>query len=171
MRPSDVAGLAAVVVLAPLLAAPAPPVPARLAHARYVALGYDLGDRVLLDSNAMNSPEVLSEERAAVQWLYDALEKWDQYEVVVKGSQADLVIAVRKGRLVSTGGGFGIGCPGRGGSASAGVAVSSPYDMLTVYEGTTILWRGTRPPGTPSSFASMFDDLRRDVEKAAPKKP
>jgi hypothetical protein len=147
-----------------------PAVSARLAHARYVALGYDLGDGVLLDSASLNSDRVLPEERAAVQALYDVLEAWGQYSVVVRAGRADLVIAIRKGRLVSADGRVGPGATGRGGSAGAAIEVTSPYDMLTVYDGTTILWRGTRSPGTPNSFTSMFSDLRKDVEKTA-KKP
>jgi hypothetical protein len=154
------------------------PVPARLAHARYVALGYDLGDSFLIDSQSLNSDRILSEERQALSAIRDALETWDQYEVVVRGSQAELVIAIRKGRLLSTGGGVGIGSPGRGSSLGGSVEASSPYDMLSVYDaasgGTgspgTLLWRRTRPAGTPSSFASMFADFRKEVEKAA-KKP
>jgi hypothetical protein len=144
---------------------------ARLAQARYVALGYDLGDTVLLDSDSLNSDRVLPEERAAVQSLYDALETWGQYVVEPRGSRAELVIAVRKGRLASVQGiGGGFGTPDRGRSVGARGELSSPYDMLTVYDGGTVLWRRTRPAGSPGSFASMFSDFRKDVEKAA-KKP
>jgi hypothetical protein len=144
---------------------------ARLAQARYVALGYDLGDAVLLDSDSLNSDRVLPEERAAVQSLYDALEAWGQYVVEPRGSRAELVIAVRKGRLASVQGiGGGFGTPDRGRSVGARGELSSPYDMLTVYDGGTVLWRRTRPAGSPGSFTSMFSDFRKDVEKAA-KKP
>jgi hypothetical protein len=165
-----VACLAAVAAFSSFAAAASPPVPARLAHARYVVLGYDLGDGVLLDSASVGSDRVLPEERAAVQALHDSLEAWGHYSVVVRGGQADLVIALRKGRLVSAGGGLGIRALGRPGPSGGRIEVSSPDDMLTVYDGATILWRGTRPAGSPSSFASMFSDFRGDVEKAA-KKP
>jgi hypothetical protein len=144
---------------------------ARLAQARYVALGYDLGDTVLLDSDSLNSDRVLPEERVAVQSLYDALEEWGQYVVEPRGSRAELVIAVRKGRLASVQGiGGGIGTPDRGRSVGARGELSSPYDMLTVYDGGTVLWRRTRPAGSPGSFTSMFADFRKDVDRAA-KKP
>jgi hypothetical protein len=144
---------------------------ARLAQARFVALGYDLGDTVLLDSDSLNSDRVLPEERAAVQSLYDALEEWGQYVVEPRGSRAELVIAVRKGRLASVQGiGGGFGTPDRGRSVGARGELSSPYDMLTVYDGGTVLWRRTRPAGSPGSFTSMFADFRKDVDKAA-KKP
>lgn len=144
---------------------------ARLAQARFVALGYDLGDTVLLDSDSLNSDRVLPEERAAVQALYDALEEWGQYVVEPRGSRAEIVIAVRKGRLASVQGiGGGFGTTDRGRAAGARGELSSPYDMLTVYDGGTVLWRRTRPSGSPGSFTSMLAELRKDVEKTA-KKP
>jgi hypothetical protein len=170
MHRTAVACLAAAAALSSFDAAGAPPVSARLAQARYVALGYDLGDGVLLDSASVGSDRVLPEEREAVRALHDALEAWGHYSVVVRSGQADLVVAVRKGRLVAAGGGLGLDAPGLGRASRAGIQVSSPYDMLTVYDGTTVLWRRTRPPGSPSSFASMFSDFRTDVEKTA-KKP
>ena len=42
-------------------------VPARIAQARYVALGYDLGDRFLSETEAITDPDVLPEERRALQ--------------------------------------------------------------------------------------------------------
>ena len=38
-------------------------VPARIAQARYVALGYDLGDRFMSETAAIANPDVLPEER------------------------------------------------------------------------------------------------------------
>jgi hypothetical protein len=99
---------------------------AQLAIARYVALGYDRGDRFV--SEAEVRAEVFPEERAALQAIRAGIEQWGKYVVVVHPRDAELLIAVRKGRLVSFGGGIRTGGP------SAGVQVSSPDDMIEAFD-------------------------------------
>jgi len=50
-------------------------VPARIAQARYVALGYDMGDRFLSETAAISNPDVLPEERRAIQAIADDLRR------------------------------------------------------------------------------------------------
>jgi hypothetical protein len=71
--------------------------PAQLAQARYVALGYDRGTGFVSETDVR--AEVLPEEREALQRIRAGLEEWGRYVVVVRPEQADLLIAVRKGRL------------------------------------------------------------------------
>jgi hypothetical protein len=165
------AGLAVCSVLALWAAAAAGP-PAQLAQARYVALGYDRGDRFV--SEAEMPVDVLPEERAALQALREGLEQWGRYVVVVRPAQAELLIAVRKGRLVSVGGGIRGGGPayGPGGPIGSGpgvgVQVSSPDDMIEVFDarGGSLIWRSMKPNGLSGAGPPLFDAFRAEVAKA-----
>jgi len=64
--------------LPPAAAAP----PAQLALARYVALGYDRGDRFVSETDVR--AEVFPEERAALQAIRAGIEQWGKYVVVVR---------------------------------------------------------------------------------------
>jgi hypothetical protein len=50
--------------------------PAQLAQARYVALGYDLGDGFVSETDVR--ADVLPEERAALQAIRAGIEQWDK---------------------------------------------------------------------------------------------
>jgi hypothetical protein len=165
------AGLAVCSVLVLWAAAEAGP-PALLGQARYVALGYDRGDRFV--SEAQMPDDVLPEERAALQALHEGLEQWGRYVVVVRPEQAELLIAVRKGRLVSVGGGIRRGGPayGPGGPIGSGpgvgVQVSSPDDMIEVFDarGGSLVWRSLKPNGLAGAGPPLFDAFRAEVAKA-----
>jgi hypothetical protein len=174
----------AVAALAASLALLAPAeagAPARLAQARYVALGYDLGNGFVSDTDVR--AEFQPEERAALQAIRARLEEWGKYVEVVRPGEADLLIAVRKGRLVSLGGGISAGGPssGRGGGGpigtgpTAGAQVSSPDDMIEVFDarGGSLIWRGMKPNGLSGAGPPLFDSLRAEVAKAekSTKKP
>ena len=175
--------LAAAALLASL-AAPSPVEagpPALLAEARYVALGYDHGDGFVSEANVR--AEVLSEERDALQRIRSGLEQWGRYVIVLRPEQADLLIAIRKGRLVSFGGGVNVGGPssGRAGGGgpigtgpTAGAQVSSPDDMIEVFErGGSLVWRGMKPKGLSGAGPPLWDSFQAEVAKAEkrPKKP
>lgn len=59
-------------------------------------------------------PDILREEREALQRIRTAIEAWDKYEIVDRPGRAEMLIAIRKGRHGSVG----------------GVSFSSPDDML-----------------------------------------
>jgi hypothetical protein len=156
-------------LLAPAAAGP----PAQLAQARYVALGYDLGDGFVSETDVR--ADVLPEERAALQAIRAGIEQWDKYQVVVRPGQAELLIAVRKGRLATVGGGISAGGPssGRGGGPigigpMGGVQVSSPDDMIEVFDaaGGSLVWRGMRPNGLSGAGPPLWDAFRAEVAKA-----
>ena len=147
--------------------------PALLAQARYVALGYDRGDGFVSETDVR--ADVLPEERAALQAIRAGIEQWDKYQVVVRPGQAELLIAVRKGRLVAIGGGFSVGGPasGRGGGPigtgpMGGVQVSSPDDMIEVFDaaGGSLIWRGMKPNGLSGAGPPLWDAFRAEVAKA-----
>jgi len=75
------ATLFGLVVLAPSLPAGSKQATGRLAQARYVALGYDLGDRFLSERQAIvDSDRVTPEDRRALEVIRELLEDWDRYE-------------------------------------------------------------------------------------------
>ena len=184
MRTATRARLAAAALAASLaLLAPAEAgAPAQLAQARYVALGYDLGNGFVSETDVHT--EFQPEERAALQAIRARLEEWGKYVEVVRPGEADLLIAVRKGRLVSLGGGISAGGPssgrvGGGGSLgtgpTAGAQVSSPDDMIEVFDarGGSLIWRGMKPNGLFGAGPPLFDSFRAEVAKAekSTKKP
>ena len=172
------AGCALVLLLlAPAEAAP----PAQLAVARYVALGYDRGDRFVPETDVR--AEAFPEERAALQAIREGLERWGKYVVVVRPAEAELLIAVRKGRLVSFGGGIRTGGPSSGSAPggavgigpSAGVQVSSPDDMIEAFDARSgsLIWRGMKPNGLVGAGPPLFESFQAEVAKAerATKRP
>ncbi|HUL78350.1 MAG TPA: hypothetical protein VL691_13895, partial [Vicinamibacteria bacterium] len=88
----------------------------------------------------------------------------------------DLLIAARKGRLVSVGGGVRTGGPssgaGPGGPVgigpSGGIEVSSPNDMIEVFDahGGSLIWRESKPSGLAGSGPPLFESFRAEVAKA-----
>jgi hypothetical protein len=165
-----------VIILTPGLFAGPKQLSARLAQAQYVALGYDQGDRFLADSEAIADPDVLPEDRKALAEIRDQIEKWNRYVITRRPAQAELFIAVRTGRRAS--GTVRVPAGGRASGRterSLRVEVSSPDDMLSVYESGsampgTLLWRGQRPGGLSGSSPSLFEEFRSAVE-GLPKQP
>ncbi len=149
--------------------------PAQLAVARYVALGYDRGDRFVSEYEVRE--EVLPEEREALQRIREGLEQWGKYVIVVRPAQAELLIAVRKGRLVSVGGGVLVGGPsaGRNGGPAgigpiAGAEVSSPEDMIEVFDaGGSLIWRGMKTNGLSGAGPPLWESFQAEVAKAEKK--
>lgn len=147
--------------------------PAQLAVARYVALGYDRGDRFVSEYEVRE--EVLPEEREALQRVRERIEQWGKYLIVVRPAQAELLIAVRKGRLVSVGGGAPVGGPSGGRMGGpvglgpvAGAEISSPDDMLEIFDasGGTLLWRAMKPNGLSGSGPPLWESFQAEVAKA-----
>jgi hypothetical protein len=147
-------------------------IPAELAHARYVALGYDLGSGFLSDSEiTLAQVRVLAEDRQALQRIRDQIDEWKRYAITIKPKDADLLIAVRIGRVASANAGVEIGRhdattrtkPFYGGE------VSSPDDMLEVYQSRggregALLWRDLQKNGLSGSPSPLFEQFKRDVE-------
>jgi hypothetical protein len=153
-------------------------VPARIAQARYVAIGYDLGDRFLSEMDAITSPDILPEERRAVQSIHEDLERWGKYVVVTRPQDAELFLAIRVGRHGSVGGGgmidggstnpFQVGGMRRGGGFGS-AEISSNTDMLTVYDSAggrvgAQLWRVQKGGGLAGDPPKLFQEFRADVE-------
>ena len=175
MRTATRARLAAAALAAPLvlLASVEAGTPAQLAQARYVALGYDRGDGFVSETDVR--VEVLPEEREALQRIRAGLEQWGRYVIVLRPGDAELLIAIRKGRLATFGGGIAVGGPsaGRAGGGPmgsgpmAGAQVSSPDDMIEVFErGGSLIWRGMKPNGLSGAGPPLWESFQAEVAKA-----
>jgi hypothetical protein len=162
---------------APATAGPGKIVPAQIAQARYVCLGYDTGDGFLSEQQAILSPEnVYPEDRHALDAIRDELAAWGKYVVTLKPRDAELLLAVRTGRRVGFSTGIGVGSGGAGGGfggvrdGRGGVELSTPYDTLTVYESRggqagAQLWRVQRKGALSGTPPKAFGELRADVER------
>jgi len=169
------AALFGLVVLAPSLPAGSKHATGRLAQARYVALGYDLGDRFLSERQAIvDSDRVTPEDRRALEVIRELLEDWDRYVIVDRPDQAELLVVVRKGRRMVLGGGLPVGPVGGGQVGRTGPSfrgeVSSAADMLSIYESNggqpgTLLWRETRANGLSGSPPLLFEGFKSAVER------
>jgi hypothetical protein len=164
-------------------AAPNTVVPALVERARYVALGYDLGDGFLsADQISAVSAATLPEERRALEAIRSDLEKWGRYIVTVRPEQAEILVVVRVGRRVSLNLGGGRGTPGgsRGGPGGSGVVssrtiggeLSSNEDRVSVYEARDgrpgiRLWSAAGDGGLEGNPPRLYKSFREEVEAAA----
>ena len=177
-------------VFFPLVLAPgvfAAKMPAEIARARYVALGYDTGDRFVSEADGIAHPDkVLPEDLKALRAVRDQLETWEKYVITVRPEQAEILVVVRAGRRAVVSMGAPLGGRPAGGSAgspagasaprvtSYGGQVSSQGDMLTIYEARQgrpgmLLWREQHAAGFPSR---LFEQFKAEVERSPkPKKP
>jgi len=161
-------------------------VSALLLQARYVALGYETANGFLgeLETEAFNSTEVLPEDRQALAHLSEAIKKWNRYIVTIEPRQAEILIAVRSGRLASAGGGIrvhtgsidpgGTTPGGRGIGTVVGVEAGPRPDYLAVYQAEDgregpRLWRKTEDGGLAGSNPPLFESFKNDVEAASKK--
>ena len=172
----------AVLVLAVALvptAGPAGPkriVPAQIAQARYVCLGYETGTGFLSEQQAIASADaILPEDKQVVDAIRDELERWGKYVITLRPEEAQLLIAVRVGRRFEGTGGIGIGGgvarPGLGLTGGSGSAqFSSGNDMLTIYESRggrpgANLWRDQTRGALSGAPPRAFEQFRGDVER------
>lgn len=132
-------------------------------------------------SGDVSSPEVMPDDRHAVQNVQSAIEKWGRYKLVYNRGEADLVMVVRTGRLAEVKGGVQVGTQRVGDTTSRshgsaiGGEVGDPQDTLEVYmasQGTNgpPLWRGRAPGGLKAPEMRLVKELRLKVEAPEKKK-
>ena len=121
---------------------------------------------------------VLPEDREALQRVRDEIQKWKRYVITVKPEDADLLIEGRTGRLASVHGGYRIGTQNgdKIGGPVYGAEVSSPDDMLEVYEAKDgkegiLLWRKLQKGGLSGSPPPLVERFRRDVDSIPAHQP
>ncbi len=166
--------------------AKAPTLPALVLQARYVALGYETAEGFIAETDfrSFASTKVIPDDRQAIANIYDALSKWKRYTIAINPADADLLIAVRTGRVASGTGGIRVGAggidptTGRRTSTSIGpvfgAEVGPPDDYLAVYQAddgreATRLWVGTQHDGLAGKNPPLFKNFKDEVEAAAKK--
>lgn len=152
-------------------------IPAVIKNATYVYVMAYSGDVI--------SPNVMPDDRHAVQNVQSAIEKWGRYKLVYNRGEADLVLVVRTGRLAEVKGGVQVSTTtqrvgdttsrSHGSAESIGGEVGDPQDTLEVYmasQGTTgpPLWRGRAKDGLKAPEMRLLQELRSKVEAPEKKK-
>jgi hypothetical protein len=159
-------------------------VPARVAEARAVAFGYELGDRFVSDAASTAEPVLGPAEQRALRAVREEFRRWGRYTVVARPEEADLLVAIRLGRAASHSGVIGNGASngsgGLGGAFDSGggvrrgssynVDTSADDDMLVVYDGVEgrvgkRLWRASKEDGLAGDPPALVAKFRTDVER------
>jgi len=152
------------------------PVPLR--EARFVVIGLEVDDRILTGTEVHSHPAVTPADRRALEDVRAAIEKWGRYVVVDSPRQADLILAIRTGRIVTVSAGVSFP-PGRGhpvvARGAVGLAASSPHDAITVFEVLSeargpMWWTRQRRDGLTGPSPALVEDLRAAVE-GTPRRP
>lgn len=157
---------------------------AQVLQARYVALGFETAQGFLgeWEVASFTSMKLQPQDRQALSNVHDALAKWKRYVITVEPRQAEMLIAIRSGRLASANGGVRVGSiPGvPGGPNSRGIGpvfggeVGPPNDLLTVYQADDgregpQLWRKSEEDGLVGNDPPLFRSFKDDVEAFAKK--
>jgi hypothetical protein len=154
----------------------------------YVALGYETAQGFVgeYDEEAFISAKILPEDREALSNVREALRKWKRYIITVEPRDAELLIAVRSGRVASVDGGvrvgnIPIGTPPVGGRGTSVVPVfggeaGPANDYLAIYqadqghEGPN-LWQQSKEAGLVGKNPPLFESFKKDVDDLAKKFP
>ncbi|MDE3201001.1 MAG: hypothetical protein KGN79_08770 [Acidobacteriota bacterium] len=161
-------------------------VPAVLGTARYVYVEAMDGEEF--------DPNLLPEDRQAIENVWHALQKWHRYILTMNRQEAELLFIVRKGRVASMKGMVGTGGMGRprpvgpgsgpypGGTAvGGGGEVGPPNDILEVKlmapggEPGAQIWMRSEQDGLDAPDVTLVHELQvavdRDYPPEPPKKP
>ena len=128
---------------------------------------------IMAYSGDVFSPDVVPDDRHAVQNVQSAIEKWGRYKLVYNRGESDLVLVVRTGRLAEVKGRVQVGI--HGSAEAMGGEVGDPRDTLEVYlasQGTNgpPLWRGRAQDGLKAPEMRLVQELRSKVEAPEKKK-
>lgn len=177
LRPMALAAAAIALAALPRIAvfethAGDPVLPKELIQARYVVLGFDVGDAFVAES-APDDRRVSPDDRRKLAALRAEFARWGRYKVVVQPGQAELFVTIRTGHAVAAGGGGSVGGrpPGTPGG-SVRLEAGSSEDALFVYRSGSLgtpLWRGQRSGGLDGSPPALFERFRSEVERGASK--
>jgi hypothetical protein len=149
----------------------------RVANARFVMVTTERGDPF--------DPRTDSEDRRAVGDIQSMITQWKAFTLVYRQDQADIVIAVRTAGRVRANTGVQVSnhkpAPGSTNPKDTSVSVSpilaadassAKEDLLSVYDAhdyptSTVLWRGQQHDGLASPNIPLFDQFKKEVEKAS----
>lgn len=145
-------------------------VPGIILQARYVMVttynGNDLSAAVHMD------------DRNAMVAVEEAIREWGRFGLTYTEENADLILVVRKGRLVgaTVGARTGRTQPGSGGGIIYGTDAGSPDDMLAIYDAKGLglegapLWRRSLKDGL-SEDLPLLQYLKQQIKEAEQPKP
>ncbi len=134
---------------------------------------------------SVRDPRVTPEDREAVANVQNAIQKWGYYILTIHRSEADLVVFVRKGRVVNaySGGHAGNGIPPSSQASStqkpeadlvAAADVGANVDMFCIYSQNPPgklsgpLWQKNLRDGLSAPKMVLFRDFKNDVISSAP---
>jgi hypothetical protein len=160
-----------------------PVLSAKLLQARYVALGFETAEGFLgeWETAAFTSAKIQPEDRRALSNMHDALADWKRYVVTIDPRQADMLIAIRSGRLASVNAGARVHSkpvivegPTYSVGTIFGAEVGPPEDYFAVYQADNgregaRLWRETDKDGLVGNGPPLFRSFKDDVEAFAKK--
>jgi hypothetical protein len=168
-------------LLVPLLVLHADPkLSLQLLNASYVAVGYETAAGFIgeTDLEAFRTGKVTAEDREALENVRSALQRWNRYAITLRPQDAELLIAIRSGRIASLQSGVQINTgrnrsPGVG--PTVGAEVGPDTDVMSVYEANNgregpRLWRKLEDDGLKGQNPSLFMSFKSDVEALAKKK-
>ena len=148
--------------------------PQLLLNAQYVYV------EPLLDDGKFADPNVSPEDRQAVTNVTHAIESWGQYKIAARRSEADLVIAVRKGRTASAYGGGHVGIhtsptggpPTTEGGPITGGETGPKEDLLWVFAlnpGGTLAgpyWKSAQDHGLETPTLALLQQFKKAISEA-----
>ena len=133
------------------------------------------------------NPRLTGEDRKAIADVERAVRSWGRYQLVLRRSEAEVVLQVRKGRIADArvGGGVSVGqvptthvefppttTTQTTTHGDAGAEVGPPDDLLFVYlvsggELNARLWQRTQKDGLNAPDLKLFQRFKDDVNKSA----
>jgi hypothetical protein len=133
------------------------------------------------------NPRLTGEDRKAIADVERAVRSWGRYQLVLRRSEAEVVLQVRKGRIADARVGGGVSVeqapthvefpPTKTTQATthgdAGAEVGPPDDLLFVYmvgadgELNARLWQRTQKDGLNAPDLKLFERFKDDVNKSA----
>jgi len=148
--------------------------PPLLLNAQYVYV------EPLLSNGNFSDPNVSAEDRQAVANVTKAIEKWGHYKIALRPSDADLLFAVRVGRMASTNQGVHVGVhtsptggrPTTEAGPIAGGEKGPKQDLLWVFAlnpGGTLaepLWQNEQDNGLKMPDLALFQQFKKDIAEA-----
>lgn len=145
------------------------PVPGIILQARYVMVTTFNGNDL--------STSVHSQDRNAMVAVEDAIREWGRYALTYREENADLIMVVRKGRLLgATAGARTRTQPCSRGGIIYGTDAGSPDDMLAIYDAKGLglegapLWRRLQKDGL-SDDLPLLQHLKQQIKEAEQPKP
>jgi hypothetical protein len=156
-------------------------VPPQLTQARYVAIGYDTGDRFVDARSLIGRPELSPGDTDALDALRELVAGWDRFVLTERLDEADILIGVRTSRraVFEVGGRIGqddaegrVARSERAQGTRFDGEVSSPGDVFSVYAASggrpgMVLWRERR--ASDDFPRASFERFKADVAKHATK--